>query len=432
VEATGFPSVHEVLRRLVEATRRQDGFPEGVARLDSELAGAALADAGQLWARAIGHFASLSPGTHGLRPRHFLTACGGMDLPRGYTPGAATPFPVDAALNMREGMTPAARSMVTRSAILGGSFAEGSTTLSALAHLRVPASTLRRKTYRLAKACEAAEKDPRPGNARQGRAFTDTEKARRNLRDAPGGPLFCSLVDATGVPVVPADTEGVKGKGPDERAGTREIKVGVCTVCSCIDTKGRPVRDPGADSFIASGGTMVEAVSQLRHHADSRGFGVAVRKQFIADGATSIDVARATCFKDVEFTVDFCHAAHYLHAAADALDLPSGEARRLKGLMFRLGVESAIDSIRKHHADALVAAGPEAAAAIEYLDKRRLHMRYGWLRKNGYFIGSGIVEAACRTIAGRRCKQSGMHWRHRNAILVAILLAAFKSGRLNA
>ncbi len=100
--------------------------------------------------------------------------------------------------------------------------------------------------------------------------------------------------------------------------------------------------------------------------------------------------------------------------------------------MFRIGVGSAIDSIRKHHAAALAAAGPEAAAALEYFDKRRPHMRYGWLRKNKYCIGSGGVEAACRTIAGRRCKQSGMHWRHRNATLIAILLAAFKSGRLNA
>jgi len=416
----------------MEAPRGEDGFPEGAERLDVALAAAALADAGDLWGKAVGHFAARSPGTHGLRSRYFLTACGGVDLERGYTPGAPTPLPADAALELRDGMTPGARALVARSAMLSGSFAEGSATLAALARLNVPASTLRRKTYRLAVACEAAEKDPRPGNVRQGRAFTDAEKASRKLRDAPGGPLFCSMADATGVPVVPADTEGVKGKGPDERAGTREIKVGVCTECACVDAKGRPVRDPGADSFVASGGTMAEAISQLRHHADSRGFGTAVRTQFVSDGAASIDLARATSFKGVEFTVDFCHAAHYLHDAAAALSLPPREARRLKGLMFRIGAGSAIESIRKHHAKALAAAGPDAAAAIDYLDKRRDHMRYGWLRKNGYFIGSGIVEAACRTIAGRRCKQSGMHWRHRNATLMSVLLAAFRSGRLNA
>ena len=100
--------------------------------------------------------------------------------------------------------------------------------------------------------------------------------------------------------------------------------------------------------------------------------------------------------------------------------------------MLRIGAGTAVDSVRRHHAEALAAAGPEAAAALDYLDKRREHMNYGWLRKNGYFIGSCIVEAACRTILGRRCKQSGMHWRHRNAVLMSLLIAAIKSGRFAA
>lgn len=427
--STSFPSVEAVLRRFATAPRGKDGFPEGAGRLDGDLATAALADALALWRRAIGHFAALRPGTHGLRARYYLTACGGISISRGYTPGAATPFPADVALGLRDGTTPVARSMVVRAAVLGGSFAEASATLRALARLCVPASTLMRKAYRAAIECEAAEKDPLPGNVRQGREFTQREKMRRKLKDAPHGPLFCALIDATGVPVVAKDCEGIRGKGPDGKAGTREIKVGVCTVCSCVDKKGRPVRDPGADSFIASGGTMAEAVSQLRHHANSRGFGTAVRKQFVADGAANIDTARSSCFSGVEFTVDFCHASHYLHAAADALVLPEKEMRRLKGLMWRIGSGAAVDSVRRHHGAALAATGPEAAAALEYLDKRRAHMRYGWLRKNGYFIGSGIVEAACRTIPARRCKQSGMHWRHRNATLMCILLAAIKSRR---
>jgi hypothetical protein len=28
----------------------------------------------------------------------------------------------------------------------------------------------------------------------------------------------------------------------------------------------------------------------------------------------------------------------------------------------------------------------------------------------GYFIGSGVVEAGCKTVVGRRLKQSGMFW----------------------
>ena len=37
-------------------------------------------------------------------------------------------------------------------------------------------------------------------------------------------------------------------------------------------------------------------------------------------------------------------------------------------------------------------------------------MRYHWFRQCGLFVGSGVVEASCKTIVGQRLKQSGMHW----------------------
>lgn len=37
-------------------------------------------------------------------------------------------------------------------------------------------------------------------------------------------------------------------------------------------------------------------------------------------------------------------------------------------------------------------------------------MQYGTFRKKGWFIGSRVVEAGCRSVIGQRCKQSGMFW----------------------
>ena len=37
-------------------------------------------------------------------------------------------------------------------------------------------------------------------------------------------------------------------------------------------------------------------------------------------------------------------------------------------------------------------------------------MRYHWFRSRGLFVGSGVVEAGCKTVIGQRLKQSGMHW----------------------
>jgi hypothetical protein len=36
-------------------------------------------------------------------------------------------------------------------------------------------------------------------------------------------------------------------------------------------------------------------------------------------------------------------------------------------------------------------------------------MRYHWSRQCGLFVGSGVVEAGCKSVIGQRLKQSGMH-----------------------
>jgi hypothetical protein len=43
------------------------------------------------------------------------------------------------------------------------------------------------------------------------------------------------------------------------------------------------------------------------------------------------------------------------------------------------------------------------------LDKARRE-RYHWFRLCGLFVGSGVVEASCKSVIGQRLKQAGMHW----------------------
>ena len=35
-------------------------------------------------------------------------------------------------------------------------------------------------------------------------------------------------------------------------------------------------------------------------------------------------------------------------------------------------------------------------------------MQYGTFRRQGFFIGSGVIEAGCKTVMGARGKRSGM------------------------
>jgi hypothetical protein len=51
----------------------------------------------------------------------------------------------------------------------------------------------------------------------------------------------------------------------------------------------------------------------------------------------------------------------------------------------------------------------------DYFDNNRERMRYPKFRAQHLFIGSGVIEAGCKSIIGSRCKQSGMFWTVRGA-----------------
>ena len=44
------------------------------------------------------------------------------------------------------------------------------------------------------------------------------------------------------------------------------------------------------------------------------------------------------------------------------------------------------------------------------LTKNKERMRYAEFRAQGLFVGSGVIEAGCKTVIGTRLKQSGMEW----------------------
>jgi hypothetical protein len=65
-----------------------------------------------------------------------------------------------------------------------------------------------------------------------------------------GFPNNC--IDGTGVPMIPAETEGRDGKGQDAKARTREVKLCCVFTQTSLDDEGRPVRDPRSSSYLAT------------------------------------------------------------------------------------------------------------------------------------------------------------------------------------
>ena len=57
----------------------------------------------------------------------------------------------------------------------------------------------------------------------------------------------------------------------------------------------------------------------------------------------------------------------------------------------------------------------------DYFERNAERMRYPNFRRQHLFVGSGVIEAGCRTVIGSRLKQSGMFWTVRGANAIIAL-----------
>ena len=62
-----------------------------------------------------------------------------------------------------------------------------------------------------------------------------------------------------------------------------------------------------------------------------------------------------------------------------------------------------------------------------YFEGHRDHTAYRQRLGTGQAIGSGLVEGACKTVVGRRLKQTGARWRVRHAERILALCGALYS-----
>ncbi len=56
-------------------------------------------------------------------------------------------------------------------------------------------------------------------------------------------------------------------------------------------------------------------------------------------------------------------------------------------------------------------------------------MRYPKFRRQHLFVGSGVIEAGCKTVIGSRLKQSGMFWTVQGANAIIALRCCLLNGR---
>ncbi|NIA13406.1 MAG: hypothetical protein GWP08_04945 [Nitrospiraceae bacterium] len=62
--------------------------------------------------------------------------------------------------------------------------------------------------------------------------------------------------------------------------------------------------------------------------------------------------------------------------------------------------------------------------------RREDKVRYADYFGQGLFVGSGVIEAGCKTVIGQRLKQSGMEWTVRGANAITAMRCVVKSNRV--
>lgn len=249
----------------------------------------------------------------------------------------------------------------------------------------------------------------------QAEMFLNEEQTRPRISDpAPPIPIMYVAMDGTGVPVVKAETEGRKGKGSDGRARTREAKLGCIFTQTTVDKDGYPVRDELSTTYVGKIESSDEFGKRLYQEAVYRGIDRAARVCVLGDAAVWIDNIGKDHFPGATQIVDLYHAReHYWNVAK--LFFGKNEKKRHQWTNQRKkelnagAVGKVIKGIKR-----LTAKTEEQREVcrqeIQYFQNNRSRMHYDRYRRDGLFVGSGVIEAGCRTIVAQRLKQSGMQW----------------------
>ena len=337
------------------------------------------------------------------RAWYHCALCGHGSAPRDAELGVA-------GVSMSPGLT-----AMNDQAAAAGPFAKAARLLEVLAGVRLTVKRVERAAEASGTAAAQAVRD-RAGLI-----------AGRKLVPLPPSPLpdkLYAAIDGTGVPVTAKETAGRDGKAEDGRARTREVKLAVFFTQDKLDAKGYPVRDQDSSSYVAT----FEPASAFAGLAEAEGIRRGARHvrqmTILGDGAAWIWGIASSKFPEATQIVDLFHAREHLHDLARLLEFMLGDriddwlAARLQDLDY--GDIDAICAAARRYPLAGVKKD-EMDTALGYFQNNAPRMRYKWFRSRGLFVGSGAVEAGCKSVIGQRLKLSGMHWTVGGADAIATL-----------
>ena len=246
-------------------------------------------------------------------------------------------------------------------------------------------------------------------------------------------PVLYVQMDGTGVPVVKKETVGRQGKMEGQPPHTREVKLGCVFTQTSWDQEGYPIRDPDSTTYTGAIESAEQFGRRIYAQACGRGFSRALKKVVIGDGAEWIWHLVALHFPEAIQIVDLYHARQHLWEVARKLYADDAGKQKAwmkmhqKRLLDRGKIEKLVAALRSIESD-----NPEVREKMrieaDYFERNTGRMRYPKFRGQHLFVGSGVIEAGCKTVVAFRLKRSGMFWTVRGANAILALRCCHLNG----
>jgi hypothetical protein len=328
--------------------------------------------------------------------------------------------PSDAVFGLEAGdLTSGAAELTTLAGTLDSFAHAAEVILPKMSGLRIAESTVERTTEAIGHQL---------GEALQAKVVFGTVEPWAWHRDAQG--KTCAYVSL--------DLTGIAKQGPGGVATEGEM-VAVGMVYNPVPEDSRQwahpqgTRPPWQARYVASLEGQEAVAEPLRHLASQVGLGDAELWIALCDGGVGLeDLLRAHFGRLVVVILDFYHASEHLgdfakvwfaNDAAAAEEAHAAWSHRLKqeGGAAILAWLEGLDLRENPRVK------PAWEEIVTYFRNQCHRMDYPSYRAQGWQIGSGPVEAACKTVIGQRMKGSGMRWGHEGAEGVCHLRALLLS-----
>lgn len=363
--------------------------------------------------------------SHGRRSKEVVTLLGEATIDRRYylctrPECEGRGFPKDTLLDVAyTSFSPGVRRLMAKSGARD-SFARAEEDLLEYAGIRVGAKDVER-------IAEAIGADI----ATREQTYRAEAMAGRVVPPATQTPVLYVACDGTGVPVTKRETAGRKGKEGDT-AKTREAKLGCVFTQVKTDAEGFPLREEGSTTYTGAIETAEVFGERLYAEALTRGLAHAELVVVLGDGAHWIWNLAALHFPHAVHIVDLYHAREHLHTLLKLI-FPPGE-------FYKARCKEWSDWLDKGKVEQIILAASEllpkgegdrksATTEIEYFTTNAERIRYADFRARGLFVGSGVVEAGCKSIISARMKKSGAKWSVRGANDIIALRCTLASSR---